>query len=119
VIIIDRSDCMVREWKFEQGVTFPPPWGSRKRAGRKSPRSYHARSCVSSWRDRFRWQARLLADKLVDFALDGQGWAFAQIIDRLEGKPIQETNVNVTRRLVDELTDDELADRYHRKSKSN
>jgi hypothetical protein len=31
--------------------------------------------------------------------------------DRLEGKPIQETNVNVTRRLVDELTDDELAER--------
>ena len=30
-------------------------------------------------------------------------------MDRLEGKPIQETNVNVTRRLVDELTDDELA----------
>ena len=44
VIIIDRSDCMVREWKFEQGVTFPPPRGSRKTEGRKSPRSYHARS---------------------------------------------------------------------------
>ncbi len=44
VIIIDSSNCMVREWQFEQGVTFPPPRGSRKRAGRKSPRSYHARS---------------------------------------------------------------------------
>jgi Family of unknown function (DUF5681) len=53
-------------------------------------------------------KARLLADKLVDFALDGHGWAFAQVMDRLEGKPIQETNVNVTRRLVDELTDDEI-----------
>jgi hypothetical protein len=56
-------------------------------------------------------QARLLADKLVKFALDGESWAFAQVMDRLEGKPIQETNVNVTRRLVDELTDDELAER--------
>ena len=44
VIIIDSSDCMVREWQFEQGVTFPPPRGNRKRAGRKAPRSYHARS---------------------------------------------------------------------------
>ena len=53
-------------------------------------------------------KARLLADKLVDFALEGEGWAFAQIMDRLEGKPIQETNLNVTRRLADELTDDEI-----------
>lgn len=56
-------------------------------------------------------KARLLADKLVEFAFEGESWAFAQVIDRLEGKPIQETNVNVTRRLVDELTDDELAQR--------
>ena len=44
VAIIDSSDCIVREWQFEQGVTFPLPRGSRKRAGRKAPRSYHARS---------------------------------------------------------------------------
>jgi hypothetical protein len=25
VIVIDRHDCIVREWKFEQGITFPPP----------------------------------------------------------------------------------------------
>ena len=44
VIIIDSSDCMVREWKFEQGVTFPPTRGKRKTGGKKSPRSYNARS---------------------------------------------------------------------------
>jgi hypothetical protein len=44
VIIIDSSDCMVREWKFEQGVTFPPPRGKRKTAGKKSRRSDDARS---------------------------------------------------------------------------
>jgi hypothetical protein len=56
-------------------------------------------------------KARVLATKLVDFAMAGESWAFAQVMDRLEGKPIQETNVNVTRRLADELTDDELAQR--------
>jgi hypothetical protein len=25
VIVIDRSDCIVREWKFGKGVTFPSP----------------------------------------------------------------------------------------------
>ena len=25
VLVIDRSDCIVREWKFGKGVTFPPP----------------------------------------------------------------------------------------------
>ena len=88
VIITDGSDCMVREWKSEQGVTFPPPArldgllccaderlsdlsipashdrtlarrsdaskpktstnvdgrGRRKTGGKKSPRSYNARS---------------------------------------------------------------------------
>jgi hypothetical protein len=44
VIIIDSCDCMVREWKFEQGVTFPPPRGKRKTAGKKSRRSDDARS---------------------------------------------------------------------------
>jgi hypothetical protein len=44
VIIIDGSDCMVREWKFEQGVTFPPPRGRGKTGGKKSPHSYRARS---------------------------------------------------------------------------
>jgi hypothetical protein len=56
-------------------------------------------------------KARVLANKLVDFAMQGESWAFGQVMDRLEGKPIQETNVNVTRRLVDELSDDEINQR--------
>lgn len=30
-----------------------------------------------------------LADQLVDFALDGQGWAFKEIGERLDGKAPQ------------------------------
>ena len=30
-----------------------------------------------------------LADKLVDFALDGQGWAMQEIGNRLDGRPHQ------------------------------
>ena len=30
-----------------------------------------------------------LADKLVDFALEGQGWAMQEIGNRLDGKPHQ------------------------------
>jgi hypothetical protein len=44
VIIIDGSDCVVREWKFEQGVTFPPSRGRRNTGGKKSRRSDDARS---------------------------------------------------------------------------
>ena len=25
VIVIDRNDCIVREWKLGQGITLPPP----------------------------------------------------------------------------------------------
>jgi len=44
VIIIDGDDCMVREWKLEQGVTFPPPGRRRKTGGKKFPPSDDARS---------------------------------------------------------------------------
>ena len=44
VIIIDGDDCMVREWKLEQGVTFPPPRRRRKTGGKKFPPSDDARS---------------------------------------------------------------------------
>jgi len=36
VIVIDGTDCVVREWKFEQGVRFSPPRGRRKTGGKKS-----------------------------------------------------------------------------------
>ena len=37
----------------------------------------------------------VLADKLVDFALAGEGWAMQQVADRLDGKPAQESLVTV------------------------
>lgn len=38
---------------------------------------------------------RRLAERLVDEALDGQGWAMCQVADRLDGKPAQESTVNI------------------------
>jgi hypothetical protein len=32
---------------------------------------------------------RAIADKLVEEALAGQGWAIQQVADRLDGKPVQ------------------------------
>ena len=43
VIIIDGDDCMVREWKLEEEVTFPPP-RRRERQGQEVPPSDDARS---------------------------------------------------------------------------
>ena len=51
----------------------------------------------------------LLADRLIDFALAGEGWAMQQIADRLDGKPAQESTVTV-HRVTRELSDDELSD---------
>jgi len=36
-----------------------------------------------------------LADKLVDFAMDGQGWAMQEIGNRLDGKPHQSADVKM------------------------
>ena len=36
-----------------------------------------------------RKQLMLLADKLCDYAMAGEGWAMQQIADRLDGKPAQ------------------------------
>jgi len=50
-----------------------------------------------------------LAEKLVRCALDGEGWAFNMIADRLEGKAVQPVEYSGTDdRDVKELTDAEL-----------
>jgi hypothetical protein len=36
-----------------------------------------------------------LADKLVDFAMAGNGWAMQEIGNRLDGKPHQSSELNV------------------------
>jgi hypothetical protein len=51
----------------------------------------------------------LLAEKLVDFALAGEGWAMQQIADRLDGKPAQESTVTIDdKRDATDWTRDEL-----------
>lgn len=42
-----------------------------------------------------RKKLNVLAEKLVDFALAGEGWAMQQIADRLDGKPAQESTVTI------------------------
>lgn len=37
----------------------------------------------------------VLGEKLVEFALAGEAWAFQQIADRLDGKPAQESTVTI------------------------
>jgi hypothetical protein len=52
---------------------------------------------------------RRAADKLVDCAANGEGWAIKELADRLDGKPHQSvtTDLNVHRDRR-ELSDDEL-----------
>lgn len=38
----------------------------------------------------------VLAEKLVECGLAGEPWAIQQVADRLDGKPVQESNVNVS-----------------------
>jgi Family of unknown function (DUF5681) len=51
-----------------------------------------------------------LAEKLVECAIeDKEGWAFQQIADRLEGKPVQVVDAAVDdHRTLDEFSDAEL-----------
>jgi hypothetical protein len=50
-----------------------------------------------------------LAEKLVSCALDGEGWAFQQIAERLEGKAAQQIDHNVVdNREISEFSDAEL-----------
>lgn len=51
----------------------------------------------------------LLAEKLIDCALEGEGWAMQQIADRLDGKPAQESTVTIDdKRDATDWTRDEL-----------
>src|SRR5215469_12172255 len=52
-----------------------------------------------------------LAEKLVSCALDdGAGWAFQQIADRLEGKPVQVVDATLDEnRTIDQFSDAELS----------
>ena len=53
----------------------------------------------------------VIAEKLVDCAVEGQSWAVMQVADRLDGKPAQESTVNINNRTLTELADAEIAAR--------
>jgi hypothetical protein len=52
-----------------------------------------------------------IAETLVDKAIEGEGWAVCQVADRLDGKPAQESTVNINNRSLTELADEEIATR--------
>ena len=50
-----------------------------------------------------------LAEKLVSCALAGEGWAFKEISDRLEGRPMQPVEHSIDQRTdIEQFTDAEL-----------
>lgn len=52
---------------------------------------------------------RVIADKLVDAALDGDPWAIKEVIDRVDGKPTQSVDATIDdKRDVRDLSDAEL-----------
>jgi len=52
---------------------------------------------------------RRIAEKLVDAALEGQSWAIQQVADRSDGKPAQESTVNIKeKREASDWTREEL-----------
>jgi hypothetical protein len=53
---------------------------------------------------------RRIAAKLIEMAERGDMQAIAQVADRLDGKPAQESSMTVTRVNASELSDNELAD---------
>jgi hypothetical protein len=53
----------------------------------------------------------LVVEKLVDCAVDGESWAVCQVADRLDGKPAQESTVNINTQSLTELADADIAAR--------
>lgn len=52
---------------------------------------------------------RLIAEKLVEEAINGESWAIQQVGDRLDGKPAQESTVTIDdKRDATDWTRDEL-----------
>src|SRR5689334_3384043 len=60
---------------------------------------------------------RRIAEKLAECALKGESWAIAQVADRMDGKPKQESDVSVasTRYVVEvpaDLSDEQWEKKY-------
>ena len=68
-------------------------------------------------------KVRIIADKVVAAAMKGEPWAFNALADRVEGKPAQETNLNVNdKRSATDWSRGELVallDEYRARGKGN
>ena len=51
---------------------------------------------------------RVIAEKLVEQAMAGEGWAIQQVADRIDGKPAQEQHVCYEKHAASDWTRDEL-----------
>lgn len=51
---------------------------------------------------------RRIAEKLVEQAMAGEGWAIQQVADRLDGKPAQDTTLRIEKRDASDWTREEL-----------
>lgn len=57
---------------------------------------------------------RAIAEKLVEEAVAGEGWAIQQVADRLDGKPQQSIDANITDdRDLSDLSGAELIERFN------
>lgn len=75
---------------FQKGKSGNPGGGFKEKAFADA-----VRVAVNREAEDGRKKLHHLADKLVDFALSGEGWAMQQIADRLDGKPAQESTVTI------------------------
>jgi hypothetical protein len=55
-----------------------------------------------------RRKMRVIAEKLVEQAIAGEGWAIQQVADRIDGKPAQEQHVSYEKHDDSDWTRDEL-----------
>jgi hypothetical protein len=53
---------------------------------------------------------RVIAEKLVTSAMEGEPWAVKEVMDRIDGKPVQTVDATIERRTANELSDGELHD---------
>jgi hypothetical protein len=89
---------------FQKGKSGNPAGRSKDKAFAEA-----VRVAVSRQAEDGRKKLNHLAEKLVDFALAGEGWAMQQIADRLDGKPAQESTVTIDdKRDATDWTRDEL-----------
>lgn len=90
-------------WK--RGQSGNPHGASKDKAFADAIRMVVSEDCPETGKRKL----RRLAERLYEEALKGEGWAMAQIADRLDGKPAQESTVTIDdKRDATDWTRDEL-----------